>query len=296
MKGMTRGVRPVSRADRTHWLALGAVAGPFTFVAAWLALGFVRPGYSIVRQSVSVLGVGHDGDLMNVAFVLGALLLFIGVAGIIHVLRESIALKPSLICAALLALPAVGMLWAGIFNMDHRLLHGLGAGLAFGAPILGFAVVGRTIRRAGAWRIVGNWLLFASPLTLVVLIGFLTSAPLSVIQSVRGGGVLGLWERALIIEVFAWYSILGWRAVRAASSSSGRRAGGCRHNASRMAGISGEALKTQPGRPIRASSSVPDHQREKTRAPRGRPRRNLSGWQVLRALTDSRVHPRSSAT
>jgi hypothetical protein len=114
----------------------------------------------------------------------------------------------------LLALPAIGMLWAGIFNMHWITLHNIGAGLAFTAPILAFLVAGIILRRSPRRRGIGDWLILASPLTVALLIGYLASAPLSALKSVDGGGTLGIWERVLILEVFLWYVILGWRALR----------------------------------------------------------------------------------
>lgn len=205
--------RAIKQRARTCWLALGTIAGPLVFVSACVILGIIRPGYSVVRQSVSVLGTGSHGLLMNAAFALGALLLLAGVYGVTQAMREYLSPRRCLICGIMLAMPELGMLWAGIFNMNERVLHDIGASLAFGTPVLAFAVVGTILRPVSPWRRVGNSLLLASPLTLAIYIGLLTSAPLYVLQSVRGGGVLGLWERALIIEVFAWYVILGLRTL-----------------------------------------------------------------------------------
>jgi hypothetical membrane protein len=205
--------RVVKLYMRTSWLALGAIVGPALFVLAWLALGFVRPGYSIVRQSVSALGIGQDSALMNTAIVIGALLLFVGVVGVVRSMRADVGVAERRLCTIMLVLPAVGMLWVGIFHMNRILLHTIGAGLAFGAPVPAFLAVGLILRRAPGWRSIGNWLVVASPLTMALLIGFITSAPLSVLQSVAGGKLLGLWERALILEVLLWYAVLGWRAL-----------------------------------------------------------------------------------
>jgi len=203
------------RDGSTNWLALGAIAGPVLFILAWIILGFARPGYSVVRQSVSALGIGPHGGLMNTAFVVGALLIFAGVFGINQSIRASSDTRTGIrrLCMVLLALPAIGMLWAGIFNMHWITLHNIGAGLAFTAPVLAFLVAGIILRRSPRRRGMGDWLILASPLTVALLIGFLTSAPLSALKSVDGGGTLGIWERVLILEVFWWYVILGWRAL-----------------------------------------------------------------------------------
>jgi hypothetical protein len=205
--------RAVRQRERNRWLALGTIAGPLVFVSTWVILGITRSDYSMVRQSVSVLGVGSDGVFMDAAFVLGALLLLAGVYGVTQGMREYISSRRCLVCRVMFALPALGMLWAGVFNMNELVLHDIGAGLAFSAPVLAFAVAGTILRQVPAWQRVGNLLFLASPLTLAILIGLLTSASLSVLQSVHGGGIIGLWERALILEVFYWYVALGMRTL-----------------------------------------------------------------------------------
>jgi hypothetical protein len=48
----------------------------------------------------------------------------------------------------------------------------------------------------------------------MLLRGFLTAIPLSVMKAGGEGGLLGLWKRVLVIEVYFWYAILGWVAFR----------------------------------------------------------------------------------
>ncbi len=75
-----------------------------------------------------------------------------------------------------------------------------------------FAIVGLMLRRVPSWRPFSTWMLLGSPLTLLLLVGFITSVPPA--QMATGGGNLGLWQRALGTEIFAWYSDLGWLAFR----------------------------------------------------------------------------------
>jgi hypothetical membrane protein len=205
----------VSAHDSTNWLALGAIAGPVLFVLAFIVLGLSRPGYSAVRQSVSALGIGPNGGLMDAAFVLGALFIFAGVIGINQFIVNDSDTGVGIrrLCAILLAIPPLGMLWAGVFNMHSLTLHTIGAGVAFTAPALAFLLAGIILRRIPRRRGIGDWVILASPLTMAILIGFITSAPIQVLQSVGGGGTLGIWERVLIFEVFMWYTILGWLAL-----------------------------------------------------------------------------------
>jgi hypothetical membrane protein len=52
------------------------------FALAYTILGFLRPGYSLVSEQVSGLGVGANASAMNASFVLMGLLIFVGVMGI----------------------------------------------------------------------------------------------------------------------------------------------------------------------------------------------------------------------
>ena len=81
-----------SIARRGRWLALSAVSGSVLFTVSWFILGFVSPGYSLwgiriapysaVSQPISGLGLGITGPVINTAFVLGGILILVGVVGI----------------------------------------------------------------------------------------------------------------------------------------------------------------------------------------------------------------------
>lgn len=204
----------ITNKQDVHWLALGTVAGLVVGTSTWVILGFMRPGYSPITEQISVLGVGPNGLVMNSAFVLSGLVTLAGIGGITQPLRKDLGTTARRICAVLLAVSPLGLVWIGFFPMNMLALHTIGAQLALGFPILAFVPVALILRRTPRWRSMGNWLLMASPLTLVLLIGFLTAVPLSVMKAGGEGGYLGLWERALAIEVYAWYAIPGWVAFR----------------------------------------------------------------------------------
>jgi hypothetical protein len=81
-----------------------------------------------------------------------------------------------------------------------------------GTPVISFLIVGLVLRRVPEWKRFGTWMLVGCPLTLVLLVGFSMSVPPS--ELATGGGSLGLWQRALIIEVQAWFMIMGWLTFR----------------------------------------------------------------------------------
>jgi hypothetical membrane protein len=196
----------------TRWLALGAVAGPILFTLAWLVLGQLRPGYSFVSRPVSALGIGPNGVFMDAAFVLNGVLLIVGLTAVFQSLKHQLGALARWMCTALLLLSPLGVLWDGIFTMNTLALHTLGAEVALGTPVISFLIVGLVLRRVPEWKRFGTWMLVGCPLTLVLLVGFSMSVPPS--ELATGGGSLGLWQRALIIEVQAWFMIMGRLAFR----------------------------------------------------------------------------------
>lgn len=205
----------------TRWLALGAVAGPVLFALAWFILGFLSPGFSIfgtliapyspISAGISGLGLGPTAPFMNTAFVLGGLLLLVGVVGSLQGIRQ-MGTVARWGCTVLLALSALGMAMDGIFTLESFFPHLIGFLLAAATPVLSFLVTGLLLRRVPRWRRFGTWLLLGSPLTLALLVlYFLTFSPTA---AGARTGVAGLTERILVVEVHAWFVAMGWLAFR----------------------------------------------------------------------------------
>jgi hypothetical membrane protein len=213
---------PAQARNTARWLALGAVAGPALFTLAWLVLGFLSPGYTLfgtliapyspISQPISGLGLGPTGTFMNTAFVLSGLVLLAGVAGIFQTMRPSGRRPAGRVSAALLALSPLGLVVAGSFTLETVMPHLLGFLLATGTPVVSFLTTGLFLRGVPGWRRFGTWLLLGSPLTLVLLVGFfLTFDPAAAGANV---GMAGLVQRALAVEVHAWFVAMGWLAYR----------------------------------------------------------------------------------
>lgn len=201
---------PVRSAAR--WLPLGAIVGPVLFILGSFALVPLHPGYSVVAQQVSALAIGPNGTYMRAAFLLHGVLVTGGVIAIFQGLRHELGTVARWTCTVLLALSPLGILWAGIFPMDHLVLHNIGGQFAFASPVFTFPVVGLVLRRTLSWRRLGTWMLLGGPLTFALLVGFINSVPRA--ELATGGGSLGLWQRALGGEVFAWFVAMGWLASR----------------------------------------------------------------------------------
>jgi hypothetical protein len=213
----------------THWLPLGAIAGPVLFTLAWLVLGWVSPGftifgteiapYSSISAGISGLGLGPTAPYMNTAFVLAGLLVGVGVVSAMHRIPQ-LSARARWSCTVLLCLSPLGAVIDGFFTLESFLPHFVGAGLGFGSPILSFVVCGLLLRRVPSWRRFANWLLLGSPLTLALtILYFATFVP-----TAEGAktGIAGLTERILVTEVLAWFVALGWLALRRTSPEPGR--------------------------------------------------------------------------
>jgi hypothetical membrane protein len=205
---------------RSRWLALGAVAGPILLTSGWFILGFLSPGYSLwgtriapysaISQPLSGLGLGPTGPYMNTAFIVSGLLIVGGVIGVFHQIPEMSA-RRRMIATALLCLPGVGSVLDGIFNLEHFVLHFAGFLVAL-TTIITFPLVGLLLRRVAGWRRFGSWLIAAGPITLgLAALYFMTFTP--TVEGVQTG-IAGLTERALVLELQAWYVALGWLAFR----------------------------------------------------------------------------------
>ena len=213
---------PAGATGLSRWVPLGALAGPALFTVAWFTLGLLSPGYSLfgtriapyssLSQPVSGLGLGPTGPFMNAAFVLSGVLMICGVTAIFAGIRE-LSSVARWSCTGLLALSGLGCVMDGIFTLESMRLHFVGFMLATGVPIVGFPIVGLLLRRVPGWRLFGSWLLLGGPLTLALLVVFF--ATFDPDAAGAGLGIAGLTQRALSLEIHAWYVALGWLAFRA---------------------------------------------------------------------------------
>jgi hypothetical membrane protein len=192
-----------------RWLALGAVIGPILFVLIYTILGFLRPGYSLVSEQISGLGVGANAPVMNASFIIMGLLMFVGVMGIFQNMSE-LGTVARWICIILLELSPIGAIICGLYTYETFFLHFIGFFLACGTPVIVYLVVGLLLRRVPLYRKIGNWLILGSPLTLILMYIYMTTFD----YLHTDVGSAGLVERILILEVHAFYMVLGWLVFR----------------------------------------------------------------------------------
>jgi hypothetical membrane protein len=203
-----------------RWLALvGGVVNPVAFVATYTVVGALRPGYSPVHQSISDLGVGRYGPLMDTIAVAHGLLLIVFAAGFAMVMLPVPGAGWRRLATALLVLRGLAGLGTGLFTDAPATVavHSLATIVALLSMVLAFLVAGLGLRRDARWRRWGGYSLAAAAATvLLVAVMFWLFNPRSPAASTRVGG---LAERVVSVETLAWYVVFGWRLFR-----EGRRA------------------------------------------------------------------------
>ena len=204
-----------TRSKTTRWLTLGAVIGPILFTLAWIILGFISPGYplwnlwiapySAISQPISGLGLGITAPYMNAAFILTGVLTIAGAIGIYRNISEEGATKRWRYIL-LLALPGLGTIMDGVFNLESMMLHNLGFLLVL-SVIVSFPIIGSQLRNIPGWQQFGRRLILGGPLTLVLAV--LYFATFNPEASGAGIGIGGLTQRLLIVQIHVWYVALG---------------------------------------------------------------------------------------
>src|SRR6266487_3306468 len=194
-----------------RWLALlGGVVNPVAFVAAYTVAGALRPGYSPVHQSISDLGAGRYGPLMDAIAAAHVLLLIVFAAGFAMVMRPVLGPARRGLATALLAL-------RGLAGLTTALFTEAAATVALHSMVLAFLVAGLGLRRDARWRRYGIYSLAATAATvLLVAVMFWLFNPRAPAAPTHLGG---LAERLVSVEALAWYVVFGWRLFR-----EGRRA------------------------------------------------------------------------
>lgn len=195
-----------------RWLALAGVVGPILFVVVFTLAGFLRPGYSPVRQAVSDLGIGRNAWLQNTNFFVFGVLLLAFAIGFFLGMRQVIRRGWLVTCLILLILSSVGIINSGIFTEVPATvtLHWmLGFQLAVLPLVAACAIAGWQLRRVSGWRGYGWYsLITAGGIVALTLLSFAFFSPASPVSGAHIGGVI---ERILALVVFAWHVVVGWR-------------------------------------------------------------------------------------
>ncbi|MFE9694719.1 DUF998 domain-containing protein [Micromonospora sp. NPDC005806] len=204
--GTTRGV------STGALLAAGAAAGPL-FLGLGLAQAFIRDGFDLSRQPLSLLTLGEYGWIQIGNFVLSGLLALAGAAGLRRALRGGPAGTWG---PALVAILGTGLIVAGVLRPDpsmgwpagapegnpetmswHSYGHGVGALLSFGSLTIACLVFGRRQLRLGA----RGWAVYSvlSALATVVVMAWPDQDSISV-RMVVGSFFVFAWLTAVSLH------------------------------------------------------------------------------------------------
>lgn len=197
-----------------RYLALAGVIGPILFALGFTLAGFLRPGYSPIRQSISALGVGTNAWLGNVDAMVFAVLLLAFALGFFLSMYQMMRTGWLVAFLVLFVVSCIGIIDAAIFPAASGTagLHWLIGFLpAFLAPVAAYLVVGKEWLRMQGWHGYGWYsLATAAGSILFILLSFALLAP----RRATGGPVAsvgGLVERILVLITFAWPVVIGWR-------------------------------------------------------------------------------------
>lgn len=188
-------------------IAAVAVIALLAYVLIEVALRFLEPQYSLLRNAESDYGNGRFAWLMDVDFVIRGLLSLATVAAIAASARSTGALRLGL---GLLLVWAAASVLLAFFPDDLPGTVVTGAGrihlalalIAFVAMSIGAAVVAYTLGRQPAWRPV-------APLLLGLAVAGLAALPLVGRPPLPRD--LGLFERAFLAIELGWLLVAaGW--------------------------------------------------------------------------------------
>ena len=203
-----------------RWLALAGMVGSILFVLVFTIAGFLRPGYSPIRQPVSDLGVGPNAWIQNANFFVFGLLLIAFAIAFYQGMRSVISRGWLMACLVLLILSGAGMWGSAYFTVPdpndppqlqalQGMLHMLSFLAIFVSSIIALLIIGWQLRRDARWRGYGWYSMITGLVALVliflVFLFFVPGSPLSEAQ------IGGLVQRILVLEVFAWHVVMGWR-------------------------------------------------------------------------------------
>lgn len=186
----------------TGALAWAGIVGPALFVAVFLVLGAVKPGYDARARFVSEGSVGELGWIQIVNFVvLGAALLAFA-AALWNSYGDEISGR---IGAGLMAAVGVGLILSGVFVTDpgtkivsrHGLVHVIAGMVVFGGLMLTCL--------AFAWRLHAHAAFAAYSVATSVFI------PIGFVVMSAAGRWTGLAQRVLIVVAWTWITLLAWR-------------------------------------------------------------------------------------
>lgn len=211
METQTTTLRP--GVSRLRHLAMAGVLGPPVFVAVFLLAGWLRPGYSAMSQEVSALGVGPTSWLQNTNFVVFGVLLVLFAAAFAGGMRGELDRPLWLTIVSLLVLSGTGVVLSGLFTMaGTAVVHWLGGFVLAFLPAIAVCFLAAVhLRHDPRWHSYARYSLAVSITALVIIAGTFVFLNPAFPELNRFGGLL---QRLLVVVVFSWHVLFGWRLWR----------------------------------------------------------------------------------
>ena len=192
-------------------LALIGVLGPILCITVFTLAGFLRPGYSPVRQAISDLGVGPNAWILNTDLIISGLLSIAFAIGFYQLMRPVINKRWLLTSTIFLMLSGAGVANEGFFHQPspgdpaahlYIVLHGIGLSVLFYALIIALLIIGWRLWKIPAWYRYGWY----SVITALVTFGLLAIPD----QIAVHDQIAGLVERVQVIAAFSWSVVMGY--------------------------------------------------------------------------------------
>lgn len=188
----------------TSQLAWAGVLGPALFIAVFLVVGVVKPGYDATARFVSEGSIGELGWAQVVNFVILGTALLAFAAALWNSYGDEV---PGRVGAGLIAITGGGLILSGVFVADpgqkivsrHGLVHAISGLIVFGSLMLACLAFALRLRAQGEFAA------YSLATGVFIPVGFVATA-----ASRRW---TGLAQRVLIIVAWAWIVLLAWRVA-----------------------------------------------------------------------------------
>lgn len=205
------------------------IVGPLLFSAVVVIQYILRAGeYDAIVEPISGLGAGTLGWVQSANFAVFGVLTLVFALGLHRAMAPS---RLGRLGPALIAVTAVGLLWASVFPLQRNEagvlydpgLHAVGGTLFFVVGALGVAATTPRMRRDDRWRSLVPYsvtvaALLILTLPVVAVLAFPENAPLH--------GYAGLLQLAILALRFPWQITVAGRMLRIADEAQVRNDAG----------------------------------------------------------------------
>ena len=191
-------------------LALAGMVGPLVLVALDIAASVSEPKYSLIRDSISALGLTSLGWIQTIGFVIFGLLVEIFTAGLFLNIRRRHLFDLGI---GLLTFFGFGLALIGLFRTDPTgalptwsgRIHVWAAYSVLGLFPVALALLLSSIRNDPNWRGLFHYTIVTGILAFALAVGRLFLP-----QNISW---FGLYERILVANVLIWLEIIGIRLL-----------------------------------------------------------------------------------